>query len=120
MGSRLLGELAGVLRGALRGSDLVYRYGGDEFVMIVPGGGAGAAGKISERVLAAVRRAAPEAGEGGGRVGLSVSIGVAEFPRDSETGEGLLGAADRMMYVAKRRGRGRACQARDYPPAPGP
>ncbi len=118
VGTQLLTEIALLLRKTLRESDLVYRYGGDEFVMIVPDVCSDMAQKIGERVLNAVKvndfeLRDKDVFDGSDIFKLTVSIGVAEFPKDARTRDGILGIADRMMYEAKKRGRGQVCYARD-------
>jgi diguanylate cyclase (GGDEF)-like protein len=96
-----------VLSTESRAPDLVARYGGEEFAIILPSCSADEAQRIGERICAAVRRlnaAAP----------LTVSVGVASFPRDARTAEELVGSADDALYASKRGGRDRVGR----PPAP--
>jgi diguanylate cyclase (GGDEF)-like protein len=106
-GDRLLAEISNALVAAGRESDRVFRYGGDEFALILPGADAAAALGVAERVRGAVQ----EIGASGSvwsdaEVPISVSIGVATFPRDGTTAEEILLAADRACFVAKRTGHG--------------
>jgi diguanylate cyclase (GGDEF)-like protein len=102
-GNRLLQSIAQSIRRACRETDEVFRYGGDEFAIVLTGasgrGALEAARKVSEAVQSAtvpgVRRA----------TGLTCSIGVASFPVDGADRDALLLAADRACYAAKRRGR---------------
>jgi diguanylate cyclase (GGDEF)-like protein/excisionase family DNA binding protein len=106
-GDRLLAEISRALVAAGRDSDRVFRYGGDEFAVILPGADAPAALAVSERVRAAVQaigRDDSSWAEAG--LAISVSIGVATFPRDGITAEEILLAADRACFVAKRTGNG--------------
>jgi len=106
-GDRLLAEIARAVEGAGRETDRVFRYGGDEFALILPGTDAGAAITVAERVRAAVHALGGPAttwAEAG--LSVSVSIGVATFPRDGVTTEDILLAADRASFVAKRTGNG--------------
>ena len=94
VGSRALCRLAEVVRNNCRSIDTAVRHGGDEFALIIPEGDQGAdqvAKRIKER-LAQDKEAPP----------LSVSIGVAVWPRDGETLDQLLHAADRALYEQKR------------------
>ncbi len=106
-GDRLLAEIARALVAAGRDSDRVFRYGGDEFALILPGAEAAAALGVAERVRGAVQEiggrgsAWDEAG-----LAVSVSVGLATFPRDGVTAEEILLAADRACFVAKRTGHG--------------
>jgi diguanylate cyclase (GGDEF)-like protein len=106
-GDRLLAEIARALVAAGRESDRVFRYGGDEFALILPGADSSSALSVAERVRAAVR----EIGRGGSTwadaaLAISVSIGLATYPRDGATADDILLAADRACFVAKRTGQG--------------
>jgi diguanylate cyclase (GGDEF)-like protein len=106
-GDRLLAEIARAIVAAGRETDRVFRYGGDEFALILPGTDAGSALGVAERVRAAI----DSIGRAGStwaeqRIRTSVSIGVATFPRDGSTPGSVLLAADRACFVAKRTGNG--------------
>jgi diguanylate cyclase (GGDEF)-like protein len=102
-GNRLLQSIARAIRAAGRETDEVYRYGGDEFALILPGADSAGGVEVARRVGAAVAATAP------GRV--TCSIGVAAFPSDGTDAEALLLAADRACYMAKRTGRARIVTA---------
>jgi diguanylate cyclase (GGDEF)-like protein len=106
-GDRLLAEISRAIEAAGRDSDRVFRYGGDEFALILPGADALSALGVAERVRTAVH-ALGAAGSRWSAAGLtvSVSIGVATFPRDGLSAEAILLAADRACFVAKRTGHG--------------
>jgi diguanylate cyclase (GGDEF)-like protein len=97
-GDQALIACAQILRSAVRASDVVARYGGDEFVAFLPDTDSEGARTAAWRII----RAARGAYSPGGR--LSVSIGVASFPRHGQTIEQLLDRADRAMYDIKRAG----------------
>ncbi|MCP4911568.1 MAG: GGDEF domain-containing protein [Oligoflexia bacterium] len=115
VGTQLLNDMASLLKLTLRESDLIYRYGGDEFVMIIPDVNSEIAEKIGHRILKAVKNekfvvddeSSLEAESND--FALSVSIGIAAFPDDANTKEDVLLIADKMMYEAKKKGRGRVC-----------
>jgi diguanylate cyclase (GGDEF)-like protein len=106
-GDRLLADIAAAIVAAGRESDNVFRYGGDEFALILGGTDATAAVAVAERVRAAVHAVGGQgtswAKQG---VAISVSIGLATFPRDGLSPESILLAADRACFVAKRTGHG--------------
>ena len=106
-GDRLLSEISRAIEGAGRDSDRVFRYGGDEFALILPGTDGPSALGVAERVRAAIHGIGA-AGSTWAEAGVlvSVSIGVATFPRDGLTAEEMLLAADRACFVAKRTGNG--------------
>ena len=102
-GDRLLLEVANRLRGAVRQSDIVSRFAGDEFVAIFPAVGTPEqVGAILEKVLASLNEPCLLNGT---EWHISASIGVAFYPRDGQDGEGLLQAADEAMYAVKQSGR---------------
>lgn len=103
-GNTLLKSIAAAIRSACRETDLVYRYGGDEFSIILPGTQRADAIDVAERVREAVREARDP---GRRRSGIRCSVGVATFPDDAADRDELLLAADRALYAAKRAGRDR-------------
>ena len=96
-GDDLLQRIGDALREAVRGSDLAYRQGGDEFALIVPGATRAAAAEIAGRVQAAIMRAGVE-----GAPVVGASVGIALFPDDARSATDLVALADRAMYAAKR------------------
>lgn len=101
-GSFLLREMAGLFAQQVRSWDLVAKYGGDEFTVILPQTNAAGALTAAERLRAAVAgHAFPLARSGE----ITVSVGLAAFPVDGQTTSALIEAADRALYVAKQRGR---------------
>lgn len=101
-GDAALGHLGQVLRRATRGNDLAFRYGGEEFLLLLPDVDLTAAMGVAERV----RVAAEESSSG--LPPLTVSAGVALCdPADGRDPEPLLRRADTALYLAKRAGRNR-------------
>jgi hypothetical protein len=97
---RLLG---GVIRHSIRLVDTAYRYGGDEFLVLLPETDFAGAFVVAEKV----RSGAEEMGlaAGGGELLTSVSVGLVSCPEDGTTAEELMIAADRAMYQAKSLGK---------------
>ncbi len=111
-GDRMLREIASAILHAARDSDSVFRYGGDEFAVLLPRSDAFGLHAVAERIRASVEAVgAPGTGWAAGGVSVSASIGTASFPTDGDDAESILLAADRACSVAKRRGRGRVATA---------
>jgi diguanylate cyclase (GGDEF)-like protein/putative nucleotidyltransferase with HDIG domain len=95
---------ARIVRSAVRGQDLVARYGGDELAVMVPDTNGSGAQRLAYRIVDAVRAAAvstvPESH-------LTFSIGAASYPDDAFTASELITAADQALYLAKREGKDR-------------
>ena len=101
-GDTLLRQIADGLVRAGRESDLIFRYGGDEFAFLLPNADESGALQVAERARQAV-----SAIDGS----VSASVGVATYPQDGATTTEILLAADRACYVAKRGGRDRIATA---------
>jgi diguanylate cyclase (GGDEF)-like protein len=109
-GNDLLKGIAGAIGGACRDSDRVYRYGGDEFCVLLARASEADAVAVAERIRRAIRDVR---GSEAQRAGMRCSVGVALYPQDASDRSGLLLAADRALYAAKRAGRDRVSTAAD-------
>jgi diguanylate cyclase (GGDEF)-like protein len=107
IGDEALRLVAGVVRAHLRQSDAGGRYGGDEFVVILPGLDAGGALEVAERVRVALVDATTRAAAEGRLPQMYTSIGVAVFPHDGASAGALVKAADDALYSSKRLGKNR-------------
>lgn len=109
VGDRVLEALAGALTAGVGPDDVLVRYGGEEFVVVMSGlDQASATGRVEHlRSLCGASRAKTREGS----VGVTVSAGLAFAGPGRETPESLLDAADRALYEAKRSGRDRLCIA---------
>lgn len=108
-GDTCLVQLARLLREHIRESDIVCRWGGEEFLVLLPSMPAAAALERAERYRREFQALAPPWGDAGRHPTLS--IGVAAFPQDGGDTDTLLAAADAALYRAKARGRNRVEQA---------
>lgn len=106
VGSQLLIDMAAVLKTQLRSSDLVYRYGGDEFIVLLPRSKVEETKKIALRISDAVKSAEFNIDKDK-HYRLSLSIGIAEFPSDATSAKSIIDFADKMMYMSKKSGRGK-------------
>ncbi|WP_051275988.1 diguanylate cyclase [Desulfovirgula thermocuniculi] len=108
-GDGLLTQLAQLITSGLRSTDLAYRYGGEEFVVLLPETDAAGAVQVAEKLRRKVEEYPfpHEQKQPGGN--LTVSLGVAAFPDHAQSTRDLLSAADQAMYEAKSRGRNRVC-----------
>ena len=103
VGSKLLVELGNVLKEQIRSCDYAFRYGGDEFIILLSSSNSENSKKVAERIRAAV--------EGhvfaveGHSLKLTVSIGLASYPEHGQTAAGLIQLADQAMYYGKRKSR---------------
>ncbi len=111
-GDQVLRDIAGVLTHASRESDVVARYGGDEFAAILPDTSAEGAVTYSQRVRAALAEH-PFMRSDGDRVLLRLSFGVAAYPEDGHTAHELVGCADANLYDSKDRGGDTVTVAKD-------
>jgi diguanylate cyclase (GGDEF)-like protein len=104
-GNRMLKMVANCIQAELRKTDVLARYGGDEFVALLPETPGDRAFEVAQRILKAVADTPLEFE--GKRTQTSVSIGLACYPGDGNSVEAIQGLADRAMYLAKQQGRNR-------------
>ena len=104
-GNRLLQHVARGVRSELRGSDVLARYGGDEFIALLPETGSSGAREMGERIRRAIEISKLDVH--GTDVVTSVSIGIASYPEDGGSVEAIMEKADKALYRAKQRGRNR-------------
>lgn len=99
-GDQVLRQVASALRGTIRETDFIARYGGDEFVVLLPETEASQGAQVAQRLTRAVEElhfaGVPEG------IRCSLSIGMAFYPQDADSPEKLLEVADQRLYQAKR------------------
>jgi diguanylate cyclase (GGDEF)-like protein len=99
-GSHVLMEMAAVILSSIRDTDAVARYGGDEFVIVLPDTKIDLAGIVAERIREKIARHYFHAGRNL-KLSLTASFGVAAFPEHASSPQQLIAAADTAMYEAK-------------------
>ncbi len=104
-GSRLLAEIARTIKHNVRGIDSAFRYGGDEFIVLLPQTGKDAALEVTQRLLHSLHETRYLLSEGL-EVRMLASFGIASYPEDGNTIQEIIGAADEMMYLVKNSSRG--------------
>jgi diguanylate cyclase (GGDEF)-like protein len=120
VGDQVLCRTVDILRASLRGHDILGRYGGEEFALLIPGADKAGAMLAAERARVAVSERPIEAGQLS--VPITLSAGVAAYAVDGSNWESLLRGADAALYAAKQGGRNRVLGAHALPipqPAPG-
>ncbi|MBI5643555.1 MAG: diguanylate cyclase [Deltaproteobacteria bacterium] len=96
-GDRVLVTVAGILSKEVRRADCVFRYGGEEFLIILPETGASSASEVAERVRKAVERG----------TSVTISLGIASLPPSAIKMKEFVAYADKALYRAKQKGRNR-------------
>lgn len=102
-GDKLLKEIGGVLKGTIRSTDQAFRYGGDEFAILLPNTPIDAASQVADRVRRQVA-----ANVKAGHITITISLGLANWPADGVAADEIVAAADGALYRAKREG-GNCC-----------
>ena len=106
VGDEFLRQVGSTLRNAIRSTDQAFRYGGDEFAIILPQTPADTAIEVAERVRRQLAANLTEMD-----IPTTASLGVAGWPSDEPTVEALMAAADAALYRAKKQGGNRSCLA---------
>lgn len=119
IGSALLKEVGELLSASTRQLDLVFRYGGDEFALMLVETAPDGAVTIARRIRDAFR-SQHFMQHHGLEIRLTASLGVATFPDHARSATELVRAADFAMYAAKAQGRDEVCLAERVPTEPGP
>lgn len=118
-GDRALRQLARILEAQARDNDIVARLGGDEFVWLMPATPATSAVAVAQRIRRHLEDLRDELG-----FAMTISVGIANYPKDALTPGALLESADRALYSAKNAGRNRIAlfdaSAAELEPAPPP
>ncbi len=105
VGDRVLRAVAAACRRVVREGDVLVRYGGEEFLVLLPGAGPEDVRQVGERIRRAVAETSVE--DGDLRVGVTVSLGGATYRETSDSTDSLVALADGALYEAKEAGRDR-------------
>ncbi len=111
-GDTVLRQIAGILAGSMRKVDCIGRYGGEEFLAVLPSTDLANAIAVAERVRQEIE-ATPFVIDPDQPLRITVSIGVARFHPPEDITRSLLVRADHALYQAKERGRNRVCSAEE-------
>ena len=114
-GDVVIAGVADVLKDQVRSTDLAARFGGEEFVVVLPETPPSRGVQVAERIRRAVAERAFAGPKESPSLYVTVSIGLASFPADATSGEELLNAADEAVYRAKARGRNCVAVAAEQP-----
>jgi len=110
-GDEVLKRVAGVLKEMVRDIDIVARYGGEEFAIILINTDGEGACMLAERIRKAIEK--KEFTFRGSRIPVTISLGIASYPKNSRIKEDLILRADKALYSAKSKGRNRSCLYKD-------
>jgi diguanylate cyclase (GGDEF)-like protein len=110
VGAELLREIGDLLKNVSGPGNMGIRYGGDEFVLIMPGAGKGTAMDMVTRLRDAITGRV-FFNDQGLEIRVTASFGVSTFPDDAQTRDGILRMADKAMYRVKETGRNGICRA---------
>jgi diguanylate cyclase (GGDEF)-like protein len=114
-GDKVLTEVSNLLRESFRDSDEIIRYAGDEFVVMLPVTEEKDSLKIAKRLIGKVSQYTFVGDEGQPDLNLTLSLGMAVFPRDAQDAEKLIYRADEALYLSKRSGRNQVSVFSDVP-----
>ena len=111
IGDEVLKEFANRISANVRGIDLACRYGGEEFVVVMPDTDMGLAYSIAERLRKSIETTPIVISRAPGKLNITISIGIAGTQGQGDSAEALLHRADQALYSAKRNGRNRVVTA---------
>jgi diguanylate cyclase (GGDEF)-like protein len=120
VGDVVLRRLVDVLHQQVRNVDVVCRYGGEEFVVIMPETPCGKALEVVNRIRETLARSTFKIEGHEDDFKITVSAGIASFPGDAQSKDELIQKADRALYTAKKKGRNLVCIAMDVEPTSAP
>ncbi|NOZ21320.1 MAG: diguanylate cyclase [Planctomycetes bacterium] len=114
-GDHVLVHVSQLLRASFRRTDIIIRYAGDEFIVVLPATDKDTAFMLADRTRKRVAGFKYLHEDGSVEITVDMSIGVATFPIDARSAEDLIEKADRALYASKRAGRGMVSRATEGP-----
>jgi diguanylate cyclase (GGDEF)-like protein len=115
VGDEILSNLAEVLKNNVRSQDVVGRYGGEEFAIILPNASSTEAAGIAERIRAVVEKTEMARSVSGKKIFITISAGVASYPEDALSVDDLVSKADKaLLFGAKQEGRNKVITFKRY------
>ncbi|MBF0484693.1 MAG: GGDEF domain-containing protein [Candidatus Omnitrophica bacterium] len=107
VGDRILKDIGGIIKSNIREIDIVGRYGGEEFCVVLPDTDKEGAAFVAERIRSAAEKSEISAYDE--TIHVTLSIGTASFPKDGKTADELVDKSDWALYRSKKMGRNRVC-----------
>ena len=107
MGDAVLREVSRRMAACVRKADIAVRYGGEEFMLVLPQTGADALARVGEKIRVAIAAEAVDAGTGIPPIPVTLSVGIAAYRGANDSGDALIARADAALYRAKQGGRNR-------------
>jgi len=113
VGDQVLTWVASILQEVAADAGMPVRYGGDEFMLLLPGADAGRAREVAEDLLQRMGERSFHIRSSGTRLSISLSVGIATAPQDGRNGRALFRSADTALYHCKRSGRNQVASTED-------
>ncbi len=106
-GDEVLKQLSAVIKKVVRQTDMIIRYAGDEFALLLPGADVNRSQALSNRLVSDVNQYVFK-DKNGQEIHLTISVGIASYPLDTEDPGNLIDLADKALYLSKQKGKNRS------------
>lgn len=114
-GDEILKHISNIAKESLRVIDIIARFGGEEFAVIMPQTDKEEAFLVAERIRISIKERLPHTWKNFPRDAITISIGVAAFPSDGKDSKDLINSADKALYMGKKEGKDRTVVWKDHP-----